>query len=215
MLLIEAVTLVSGALVTIVLGTPLAVRLARPAGLRKCAAPDNIGGMRSHARTAPFEPIDLGPDQMEWPSERNDEWPDLQPPPWPSASWDDEHFGKSARAALVPATPQVEGAEARVRPTCRSHQADHALHRLDASRVASPSPRHTDLATRELDGRSGSAPRPATESCRAGVHGGAERTGRHREGHHGADWLGLSAGRTAPGTHPIKLRKRRHHERMG
>jgi len=97
--LLEIATIGLGAVVTAIVGTPVAVRLAR-AELPGFGSPTDTHVPirdRDVGVTAGFTPLDLGPDPMTWPS--SSEWPSpkLRDAEWPSKSWNDEHFGRHWR----------------------------------------------------------------------------------------------------------------------
>jgi len=89
----ESIALVSGFFVTAMVGTPLAAILARSQDWL------DDGGKHDHREPLDvykgigFEPLDLGPDLMRWPSEVERPSTSLPVPEWPSKSWDDPHFG--------------------------------------------------------------------------------------------------------------------------
>lgn len=94
------VVLFLGALVpTLVVGIPVALALSRSGGLRPHAARErHVPRARVEVGRA-YEPLDLGPDPVHWPSERAWATSGIAVPDWPSASWTDEHFGSGARKA--------------------------------------------------------------------------------------------------------------------
>jgi hypothetical protein len=97
-LILEGLAFVAAAIATAVIGTPIASSLARPARFRRTetAAPSTRRARTEVIRA--FEPLDLGPDPVIWPSERP--WnlaSTLQIPAWPSQGWNDEHFGQHWR----------------------------------------------------------------------------------------------------------------------
>jgi hypothetical protein len=97
-LILEGIAFLAAAIATAVIGTPIASSLARPAKFRRV---EGAGTSSKRTRTdvvRAFEPLDLGPDPIKWPSERA--WnlaSTLQVPAWPSQSWNDEHFGRHWR----------------------------------------------------------------------------------------------------------------------
>ena len=104
-----------GALVpTLLVGVPLALAWSKRGSLRPHPSRDRHVS-RAKVEVAPaFAPLDLGPDPVRWPSERA--WPvsTLRTPDWPSASWNDEHFGKAAKKhASPPAEPAPPAPEPR------------------------------------------------------------------------------------------------------
>jgi len=106
----------TAAFFTLALGIPIATRLARVQVWRRPAIADVVGERGGHHGRL-FEPVDFGPVKMKWPSEIPREGHGVPEPPWPSAGWDDEHFGRkglsaeqlrarSQDAAVVKPTPQ-------------------------------------------------------------------------------------------------------------
>ncbi len=92
-MIIESAVLVGSFLVTAFVGVPLAGVLARPR--------DWLGDGKTDGPMKPdyvhtgvgFEPLDLGPVLMSWPSEVERPSTGLPEPEWPSKGWDDPHFG--------------------------------------------------------------------------------------------------------------------------
>jgi hypothetical protein len=101
-LVLEGLAFLAAAIATAVIGTPIASTLARPASFRKT---EGTGTQSKRSRTdvvRPFEPLDLGPDPVQWPSERP--WSlhsTLKSAEWPSKAWDDEHFGRVWRDGSI------------------------------------------------------------------------------------------------------------------
>ena len=93
----ELVAFMMGAGLTALVGIPMAVRLAQVQVWRRPAVADAREKHAQAARTR-FEPVDFGPDLIKWPSEMARPVTNIPDPPWPSAGWDDPHFGKAARA---------------------------------------------------------------------------------------------------------------------
>lgn len=85
------------AVMTVIIGGPVAARLAR---ITIFAAPSHVDpqGARQAQHITVFQPVDFGPDLMIWPSEHPRPDAGRPQPPWPSAKWDDPHFGKGASA---------------------------------------------------------------------------------------------------------------------
>lgn len=107
----ELVAFGFGLVLTSAVGVPLIARLAQAHVWRRSARPD-APDKQVFVGTSRFEPVDFGPDVMRWPSEverRNTNIPD---PPWPSATWDDPHFGKAARAMATHQVAQEADREA-------------------------------------------------------------------------------------------------------
>jgi len=112
----ESVALVGGFLVTSMIGAPLAALLARPQEWMDDGkeAPPNRGGPVFVG--GGFEPLDLGPDPMQWPSEIERPSTAAPLPEWPSKSWDDPHFGVHWRRGEV---QEVAEARPKQKPTQR------------------------------------------------------------------------------------------------
>jgi hypothetical protein len=117
-MVLEALFFVAGAAATVLVGTPIAASLAGPGELRSLHKRDKEQRkqqVRTEGGQRAFAPLDLGPDKVQWPSQRP--WAlttTMKVPQWPSSSWTDEHFGKAARAAnaaataAAPATPRPD-----------------------------------------------------------------------------------------------------------
>ncbi len=76
---------------------PVALRFARPQIWSRTAGASGANP-HTHGVVQPsFEPLDLGPDPVRWPSENP--WPATARPelPWPSTTWNDPHFGQHWR----------------------------------------------------------------------------------------------------------------------
>lgn len=86
-----AIALAIGSLVAVV-GTPIAVRVARPKLWSRGHLPHDHTGPAA-APPPSFQPLDLGPDPMRWPSENPWKKKGQKELPWPSQTWDDPHFG--------------------------------------------------------------------------------------------------------------------------
>lgn len=110
--MIPLFALAMGALFTVVLGVPLATKLAQVHVWRRTALPVGDRDSVEYERLFPFEPLDLGPDTMQWPSEVTRESHAMPLARWPSESWDDAHFGKGAPIEVAEAPP----ASARPKP---------------------------------------------------------------------------------------------------
>jgi len=90
-----------GFVATLVIGGPLTRALAEPDELRARTRKPRSETRDRRVVTVGFTPLDLGADPMQWPSERP--WPPGMPTaPWPSQTWDDEHFGSFWRGANPP-----------------------------------------------------------------------------------------------------------------
>ncbi|MEN0064502.1 MAG: hypothetical protein AAGA48_20305 [Myxococcota bacterium] len=97
---------------TIVIGAPFTRALAEPAAWRSRDRKDRGPSRDRPSVTVGFTPLDLGEDPMSWPSERP--WPPgLKSPPWPSQTWDDEHFGSFWRGENAPPADTAEPAPPR------------------------------------------------------------------------------------------------------
>jgi hypothetical protein len=100
-----------GALVpTLLVGVPIALALSKPGALRAHASRGSHVPRTKVEVARAYEPLDLGPDPVHWPSEHP--WPSssVRDPDWPSASWNDEHFGKSAKKAAATAAAAAASA---------------------------------------------------------------------------------------------------------
>lgn len=96
-----------GALIpTLLIGVPLALAVSKRGSLRPHAARGKHVPRPKVEVARAYVPLDLGPDPVHWPSERA--WPSsARPSPdWPSASWNDEHFGRKKSAAAPQPAPQ-------------------------------------------------------------------------------------------------------------
>lgn len=123
----EVLLLSFGALSVIMAGVPIVSRLAEPAAWGpRYPVPERLRAAARPVETKrSFEPLDLGPDPVRWPSEtqRADEGRPL--PDWPSAHWDDPHFGAGAREARVEAShaqQQQRALERRAAPSTPAPQ---------------------------------------------------------------------------------------------
>lgn len=93
-----------GFVTTLVVGAPFMRLLDEPTAWATGRRKPQASGRDRPSVTAGFVPLDLGEDPMQWPSERP--WPPgLVSPPWPSETWDDEHFGRHWREEGRPAAP--------------------------------------------------------------------------------------------------------------
>jgi hypothetical protein len=115
-----------GALVpTLLVGVPLALALSKPGAFRAHASRGKHVPRSKVEVARAYAPLDLGPDPVHWPSERPWSSSGVRNPDWPSASWNDEHFGKSAKkaaaaAAAVSAQPAPEPARRPLRRASRA-----------------------------------------------------------------------------------------------
>lgn len=91
------VTFAFALVATMVVGIPIATRLAQVHVWKRTALPE-MPSERENYQPVRFEPVDFGPDPIQWPSEVSRESHGIPEPPWPSSTWTDEHFGKQARA---------------------------------------------------------------------------------------------------------------------
>jgi len=85
--------MIGGFLVTSMIGSPLAALLARPQEWMDDGADDPLPSTQMTSGIGGFQPLDLGPDLMCWPSEIERPSTSAPLPDWPSKSWDDPHFG--------------------------------------------------------------------------------------------------------------------------
>jgi hypothetical protein len=133
--MLEVLMFLAALVPTVLLGVPLALALSRPGALRPHAARGrHVPRPRVDVARA-YVPLDLGPDPVHWPSERA--WPSStsRSPDWPSASWNDEHFGKAGKKALL----AIESA----RPAAELRRAARRPHRgptTDPLVVVEPAP---------------------------------------------------------------------------
>ncbi|MCB9687012.1 MAG: hypothetical protein H6738_22050 [Alphaproteobacteria bacterium] len=105
-MLLEGALFAAGLTLTVVLGAPVASRLARPTTWSWLKRPVAQVPDRPRIETPrAFAPLDLGPDPMRWPSQRPWAASPIPEPQWPSQSWDDEHFGAHWRRADAAAPP--------------------------------------------------------------------------------------------------------------
>jgi hypothetical protein len=133
-LLLSLSLFVTGLVATVALLAPVVGRLASPDSWRGWlrTAPSNaLAPSKTHVLAA-FTPLDLGPDPVQWPSERP--WPAsrIAEPEWPSKSWNDDHFGThwrktAAHAAEVAATEAAKPARA---PTPKGRQVKQEVARV-------------------------------------------------------------------------------------
>lgn len=126
-------------LAVVALGIPLVSRLA-DAQLRRRAFHDTYDptGRPQFGATSTIEPIDLGPDLLTWPSESSTVRPYVEKLAWPSESWDDPVFGRSAATAAAEAAR--ERAEA-ARSSAASHRAQALADASQASEARARKPR--------------------------------------------------------------------------
>lgn len=101
-MILEAMTAIAAAIGTFAIGAPIASKIAGPRAFGR-TAPREETKSRHHAEvTQAFQPLDLGPDPMYWPSERPWELTStLKDQQWPSKSWNDEHFGRHWRDGSI------------------------------------------------------------------------------------------------------------------
>ena len=95
-MLVEALLVSGAAAITSLLGVPIAVRLARLPSFTTTRQTTQRTE-RESVGTAGFEPLDLGPDLVQWPSATAWLSSNTIPIEWPSKSWNDEHFGRQWR----------------------------------------------------------------------------------------------------------------------
>lgn len=65
---------------------------------RGFARPDSAGARAIDTSAAAFEPLQMEPFTLTWPSEVERPTTSIPEPPWPSETWDDEYFGVRSRA---------------------------------------------------------------------------------------------------------------------
>jgi len=112
-MVVEGLTFLGGMIGAVVLLGPTAARRLEPHRWRPGATTEASARERWTHQSA-FEPLDLGPDPVQWPSERAAEREETGPavPDWPSMSWDDEHFGThwNRQPSLPQATTAADAA---------------------------------------------------------------------------------------------------------
>lgn len=102
MLIVEGLAFAGALALTAAVGIPIALSAGQAHQWLRPAVRDRATRRQEHTQTTPFKPLDLGPDPMRWPSER--EWQlrsTLQEPDWPSKTWEDEHFGRPWREGTM------------------------------------------------------------------------------------------------------------------
>ena len=151
------------ATMTVIIGGPLAARLARITIFPNPIQVDPQG-QRQIQRTTVFQPLDFGPDLMIWPSEHQRPDAGRPQPQWPSAKWDDPHFGKGASATARqqfdaadnarqegrPPTKRSEAAPPLVQPAAKPKQAAQAAPPATAPKEkAKPKPKPPPPAAKQ------------------------------------------------------------------
>lgn len=96
-MLLESALAISGLIVTVSIGAPLAASLARVHEFKRTVNPELESSRERRVHTSAFTPLDLGPDLIEWPSQRPSTERAFRDQEWPSRGWDDEHFGSHWR----------------------------------------------------------------------------------------------------------------------
>ena len=96
-MLVEAALVIGGLVTTLAIGAPIASSMVRPHMFRRPARRDAFDSRDRAPHTTVFEPLDLGEDPMEWPSQRGWASSEGRGLRWPSQGWDDEHFGSHWR----------------------------------------------------------------------------------------------------------------------
>lgn len=93
---------------------PLLGRVVEWASFRRPQPPD-LPERAANQVARTFQPLDLGPDPMKWPSELPNRFTPVPELPWPSETWDDPHFGRRGKRPPPPPPPSaaVETAAAR------------------------------------------------------------------------------------------------------
>ena len=94
--MLAGLILIATLLLTVLVGTPFALAMARPASFRHRAARTADATRSSYSRVA-FVPLDLGEDKIKWPSEMAPRTAPRAVPPWPSELWNDEYFGQNRK----------------------------------------------------------------------------------------------------------------------
>ncbi|HHO53007.1 MAG TPA: hypothetical protein ENK18_19550 [Deltaproteobacteria bacterium] len=100
-MLLESLLVISGLVVTVTLGAPLAASLARVHEFRRTVNPNLDSERERPVHNAAFVPLDLGPDLVPWPSQRPSSERTFRSQDWPSQAWDDTHFGSHWRDGRV------------------------------------------------------------------------------------------------------------------
>jgi hypothetical protein len=152
----ELVAFGVGLLLTAALGIPLAARLAQAQVWRRSAPRDGVSSRPAFAGRALFEPVDFGPDLMKWPSEIPRLDTRVPEPAWPSAHWDDPHFGKAARAHAKTA-PVDDG---------RSGRPNHKPHAERPARPARPAPENPEAQPPKQSAQKPAAPKSAPRKAK-------------------------------------------------
>lgn len=111
---------VFAAIALLMIAWPIIVRLTMPGAWRP--DPDAEAAPKAPlVIPSGFQPIDLGPDPLHWPSARPWSHAPVPDPPWPSETWNDPQFGPGARRkktmdAPVPVAPVKGNVEPPARP---------------------------------------------------------------------------------------------------
>lgn len=101
-MILEGLALIGAAVGVAVIGAPIASSLAQPHTFRRKASRDNTTNKQRVELARAFQPLDLGPDPVKWPSERPWELASALPDAdWPSKAWKDDHFGRHWRDGSV------------------------------------------------------------------------------------------------------------------
>lgn len=159
----ELVAFGFGLVLTSAVGVPLIARLAQAHVWRRSARPDARDKQVFTAKSM-FEPVDFGPDLMRWPSEIERPDTNVPAPQWPSASWDDPHFGKAARALASQQGAQEAGraADRAARQAAKPAPRTAPAKPRPAARQAPP--QQAEKPAREA---AREAPKPAREAPKA------------------------------------------------
>ncbi len=142
---------VLGAGITVMMALPIALRLAGRQAWRSPARRDLRQPLGAGAVLGPaFEPIDMGPDPMAWPSEGGGAFVSVDLPPWPSTTWDDPHFGKK-RGATAPLTVETQPAPPSPRPSPARQDASPQQAPRARAQAAQPPPGGAPPSAHEIE----------------------------------------------------------------
>ena len=94
--MLAGLILIAMLMLTMIIGTPIALALARPTAFRR-RAPRTAEPTRVAYIRTPFVPLELGQDTVKWPSEMPPRSVPRPVPPWPSELWKDEYFGQNRK----------------------------------------------------------------------------------------------------------------------
>lgn len=138
--MVEIAVLVVTFLFIVALGTPLVVRASRASFRRRAYVgtydPETRIPIAAGTR---LTPIDLGPSELQWPSDKYDDFYE-EKLSWPSASWNDASFG--ANAASMAAENARRAAETKRRQALEGQRAAGSGHAPPAfsAKASAPTP---------------------------------------------------------------------------